>query len=97
MAEASGLVSTTFLTAASSPSRSDWRLSPDEGVVTSGAFDEDAGLSGAGDGDGAVVSGASDEGAVTSVVASLSSDIQVLPIRSPGPGPSLCAFCPVVV
>jgi hypothetical protein len=78
-ADFSGLVSTTVLTTASSPSRSDWRLSPDDGDVTSGALDGGALLSGAGDGcDGAEGSGAPDEGAATSGV-ELSSD-KVLPI-----------------
>jgi len=68
------------LTTASSPSRSDWRLSPDDGEVLSGAFDEDAGeLSLAGD--AGEISGAPDGGAVTSLVEmSSAGGIQVLPI-----------------
>jgi hypothetical protein len=68
------------LTAASNPSRSDWRLSPDEGEVLSGALDEGAGELSAGAGDGAgVVSGALDEGAITSFVSVSATGL--LPIR----------------
>ena len=96
MAGFSGLVSTTFWTTASSPSRSDWRLSPDEGAVLSGALDGGAATSGVAGGDDAGVSGALDGGADTSEIA-LSSD-KVLPIleRPTKAYARCCVFCLVL-